>query len=97
MDFLDPKKTRNHRIRLFIGYGLMSLLVILITTLLAYFAYGYNVTLDGEVDQRGLVFVSSQPSGSQISIDGKRVGSTGARLVVSSGTRELRISRRCRQ
>ncbi len=71
----------------------MAVLVLLITTFLVYFAYGYNVTRTGELDQRGLIFVSSQPGGAEIYVDEKRVGTTGARLVVSAGQRDLRLAR----
>lgn len=93
MDFLDPQKQRAHRIRLFIGYGLMSILIIMITTFLVYFSYGYNVSRDGQLGQSGLLFMASQPGGARIYVDDKQVGTTGARLVVPFGERTVRISR----
>lgn len=93
MDFLDPIKRRNHTIRLFIGYGLVAIAVILATTILSYYAYGFGVTRDGALVQRGLVFVSSRPADSQLFVDGERQDNTNAKLNLAAGRYNLSIER----
>lgn len=93
MDFLDPKKMRNHGIRLMVGYALVACAVLLATTLLILYAYGYRLNRDGELGQRGLVFVSSQPSGASLYINGRLQDTTNAKLNLVAGDYELEIRR----
>lgn len=93
MDFLDPKKQRRHTIQLLIGYVLVACAVLLATTILVYYASGFNVTRSGKVVQKGLVFVSSQPSGAQLFVDDKRVQNTNAKLNLDAGNYNLTIRR----
>ncbi len=93
MDFLDPKKSRAHTIRLYIGYVLVAIALALATTVLLYLASGFNVR-QGKVIQNGLVFVSSSPSGSKIYLNDKQQDSqTNARLVLPAGTYTMRLAR----
>jgi hypothetical protein len=71
MDFLDPQKQKKHAIRIWIGYGLMAVALILATIVLLYQAYGYRINREGEIIQNGLVFVSSQPTDAQIFANGE--------------------------
>jgi hypothetical protein len=41
MDFLDPKKRRGYNIRLFVGFVLISIAIVLATTILALITAGY--------------------------------------------------------
>lgn len=93
MDFLDPKKMRRHTVQLFIGYALVATAVALATTILIYYAYGFAVNRQGDLQQRGLVFVSSQPSGAQLRVNGKRVNDTNTKLNLSAGTYNFDINR----
>lgn len=93
MDFLDPKKTRRLTTQLYIGYVLVTIMILLATSILVYYAYGFNVNRDGDLVQKGLVFVSSQPSGAQIRIDEKQVDTTNAKLNLPAGQYDLRLSR----
>ncbi len=62
MDFLDPRKKRAYKIRLYIGYFLMAVALSIGTLILLFEAYGYDVNhKTGEVIQNGLVFVDSRP------------------------------------
>jgi len=93
MDFLDPKKQRRHTIQLFIGYGLVAIAITLATIILVYYAYGFGVTRQGDLVQKGLVFVSSQPSGAELYVNGKRVDNTNAKLNLNAGDYTLDIKR----
>lgn len=86
MDFLDPKKRRSHAIRLWIGYVLIGVAILLATIVLLYQAYGFRITRQGEIIQNGLVFISSQPSDAAIFTNGERLGpTTNARLSLAAG------------
>ncbi len=93
MDFLDPKAERRHHRRLFVGYALIALIVGFVSILLLYRSYGYGVGKDGTVKQGGLVFVSSQPKGADVYLDGKLFDKTDTRLSIDSGVYDLRVSR----
>jgi hypothetical protein len=86
MDFLDPKKKRAHRIRLFIGYGLMTVALGIATTILVFQAYGFDVDRHtGEVIQNGLVFVDSHPVKAEVFLNGESKGRADARLIIPAG------------
>jgi PEGA domain len=93
MDFLDPVKMRRFTIRLFTGYVLVAIAIFLSTLILIYYAYGFAVNREGDLQQKGLVFVSSQPSGAQLLVGGKRVENTNAKLNLNDGTYDLDITR----
>lgn len=93
MDFLDPKKVRRNTIQLFIGYALVATAIALTTLILVYFAYGFGVDRQGTLVQKGLVFVSSQPSGAQLFVDDKRVNNTNTKLNLAAGNYNLKIQR----
>ncbi len=90
MDFLDPNKKRAHKIRLYIGYGLMAVAISLGAVILLYASYGYGVDRQGNVFQNGLVFLASIPDAAEVNIT--KVGTsdtqkaiTSDRLVLPSG------------
>ncbi|MDQ3123195.1 MAG: PEGA domain-containing protein, partial [bacterium] len=93
MDFLDPKRKRAHRRRLFIGYVLMSIVVALGTMVILYLAYGYDIDRKtGTVIQNGIVFVESQPSGASVFLNGIHQNSrTGTRMVLPEGVYTVRL------
>lgn len=93
MDFLDPKKQRRLSIQLFAGYILVAIMILLATTILIYYAYGFGVNRQGDLVQKGLVFVSSQPSGADLYVNDKRVASTNAKLNLAAGQHTLNIKR----
>ena len=93
MDFLDPKKQRAHLIRLFIGYILVGIALILTTIILLYQAYGFGIK-NGEVIQNGLVFVSSRPRPADIYVNNaKRDETTNSRLLLPAGQYTFRLQR----
>ncbi len=94
MDFLDPKAERRSHTRLLIGYCLIALAIGIATRVLLYQAYGYGIDRQGEVTQSGLLFVSSQPSGAAIYLNGQRYKSnTDTRVAVPAGNYMLRVTR----
>lgn len=87
MDFLDPKKKKAYNIRLFIGFVLIAIVLILSTTIIALITAGYNLDRKtGKIIQNGLVFINSQPVSSSIYVNGSPAGTTNARLELQSGT-----------
>ncbi len=92
MDFFDPQKQKKHAIRLAIGYALIGLAVVLATTVLLYQAYGYGINKKGQVFQNGLVFLSSQPSGAGIFLNGQRYkNKTNDRVTIPAGQYTVEI------
>lgn len=95
MDFLDPKKQRQHMIQLLVGYVLIGVAIVIATVILLYQAYGFGLDKDGEVIQNGLVYVSSRPRGTAIYLNGLlKNDRTNAKLQLPAGdyTIELRRS-----
>jgi hypothetical protein len=93
MDFLDPKKHRAHMIKLMIGYVLIAVMVLLATVTLIYYAYGFGVNRNGELVQKGLVFVSSEPSGAQVRLNSKYLDNTNTKLTIDVGDYRLNLHR----
>lgn len=95
MDFLDPKKQRQHMIRLIVGYVLIGIAILIATIILLYQAYGFGIDRDGEVIHNGLVFVSSQPSGAQIYLNTKaEKDKTNTKLQIPGGAYKLELQRK---
>ncbi len=92
MDFLDPKKERRTRIALLAGYGLVATAIAISSLVLLYVSYGYTVNRDGDVTQRGLVFVSSTPTGATVQLNGKTEAATNTKLDIGAGSYDLSIT-----
>src|SRR5690606_24256912 len=94
MDFLNPKKKRAHRIRLFIGYGLMAVAIGIATTILVFEAYGFDLDRKtGTVIQNGLLFIDAHPESADIRLNGESKGQTDARLVIPDGQYTVELNR----
>ena len=95
MDYLDPKKKRQHRIQIAVGYALFGVAIGFAALLLVYITNGYYIDRDtGQVIQNGLVYVDSNPRGAEIFLNGeKQRGSTDARLVLPDGKYEILLSK----
>lgn len=93
MDFLDPKAKNRRTIRLFTGYFLVGVLILIATTILVFNAYGFNVNRKtGEVIQNGLVYVDSAPDGATIRFNGKEhKDKTNTRVSLEEGKYDLSI------
>lgn len=94
MDFLDPKKKRSHIIRLYVGYVLVTIALLLASVLLLFAAFGYGINRStGEVTQNGLLFVDAHPQAARMYINGQDRGETDGRFVLESGTYNLELKR----
>lgn len=95
MDYLDPEKKRQHRIRLFVGYGLMAVAISIATVILVYIGSGWYLdSSTGDLIQNGQLFVNSAPEGSSIYVNGElQKTKTPARLVIPSGSYKIEVKR----
>lgn len=93
MDFLDPTSRRNHLIRLFTGYILVAIAILLAAFILLMVAYGFGIGKNGQVIQSGLLFVSSQPSGASVYIDGISNKKTNVRYNLPEGAYMVQLKR----
>jgi hypothetical protein len=94
MDFLDPKKKRATRIRLYIGYALVGIALVIGTILLVFEAKGFDVDRStGQVIQNGLVYVDAHPESARVIVNGENKGNTDTRLVIPEGSYDLRLER----
>lgn len=87
MDYVDPAKKRRHTRRLLVTYLLIAAVVAAGTLLLGLQSFGYHLdSKTGELVRDGLVFLSSQPGGADIYLNGeRREQQTAARLVLPAG------------
>lgn len=93
MEFLDPKKHQAHLVRLFIGYALIGVALLLTTIILLYQAYGFGLK-NGEVIQNGLIFVSSSPNPADIYVNGQKHNeTTNSRLLMPAGQYAFELKR----
>lgn len=95
MDFLDPKKKKAQRIRLIIGYVLIGIAVALVTLILVFQTYGYDLDRKtGAIIQNGLVYVAAQPEPANVYLNGKQYkNQANARLVLPSDVYKLELTR----
>ena len=94
MDFLNPKKQRQRKIQLIIGYILIFIAISLATLVMLFWAYGYGIGKNGEVVQDGLLFLASSPSPANIYIDNVLNSSTtNSRLQLQAGNYSLELTR----
>lgn len=94
MDFLDPKRSRAVVVRLWLGYVLLAIAIVLAAIVLLYQASGFGVSREGRVIQNGLLFVSSAPSGAAVYLNDKRQGSdTNSRITLQAGTYTMKLTR----
>lgn len=94
MDFLDPKKKRAHKIRLYIGYALMAVALGIVTLILVFAAYGYDIDRrTGNVIQNGLIIVDSHPESATVLVNGDNKASTNTRLILPAGKYNVELRR----
>lgn len=93
MDFLDPSKKRVHKIQLYVGYFLMSIVIGLGTILIFNLTYGYDIDRKtGNLVQNGIIYVDSKPKNGRVFVnDIEQRGSTDTRLVLPAGIYDIRI------
>lgn len=94
MDYLDRRKALFHHITLFTGYILIAIAIVIAALIMLYQAYGFGVTRDGSVIQKGLLFFSSQPSPADIYIDNQRKSKqTNTRMDLPAGIYNVKLTR----
>lgn len=95
MDFLDPAKKRAHKIRLYIGYLLMAIAIVIAALILMLQASGFDVDRKtGDIIHNGLVFLSAHPESADIYLNGTLYKSrTNARLVLPAGKYDIELKR----
>lgn len=95
MDFLDPAKRRAHSIRLIVGYFLIATAIVLVTLILVFQSYGYDLDRKtGAIIQNGLMFVSSRPEPANVYVNDRLVKTQGnVRLVLPSDIYNLELKR----
>lgn len=94
MDFLDPKKKRAHKIRLYIGYALMAVALGICTLILVFAAYGYDIDRrTGNVIQNGLIIVDSHPESAAVLVNGTNKATTSTRLILPAAKYNIELQR----
>lgn len=94
MDFLDPNKKKKHNQRLFVGYFLIGVAIVLAASILFLQSYGYDVDhKTGKVIQNGLIFVSAQPESATVYLNGHEKGKTDVRLTVPAAAYTVELKR----
>ncbi len=92
MDYINPIKKRREKITLYVGYFLMTILVILTTIILFYITEGFGYSKNGNVIQNGLLFFSSQPNPANIYINNKLQSSqTNTSMLLPAGNYSVKI------
>lgn len=95
MEFLTQKQRSEKARRLWLGYVLLSVLVVLATYVMVSTARGYPLlTKEGEVVQNGLLFVDSRPNNADVYINDKRESNqTNAKFVVPESTYNITLKK----
>lgn len=93
MEFFDKETKRKHKTRLFLGYGLIAIVIIMATSLLVFMAQGFNLSLDEGVTRNGLIFVDSEPISADIYINDQQKDTTSARLLLHEGRYQMSLKR----
>ena len=93
MDFMDPRQRKRHDVLLAVGYILVGIAILMLSTILLFVAYGFGYK-NGQVIQSGLVFLSSTPNPAQIYMNGIRYkNDTNTRLVLPAGSYNFSLTR----
>src|SRR4051812_16392289 len=93
MDFLDPKRKKAHRRRLFLGYILMAVVLAMGTWLLLVSARGFDYDRKtGSIIQNGYVYTDSKPGGATVFLNNtQQRDKTSSRLALPAGQYDLRL------
>jgi hypothetical protein len=95
MDFLDPRKRKNSRLKLMVGYGLIAVFIGLGTIILDYAANGYGIdTKTGQITENGLLFLDSKPGGTEIWLNGQdQNAKTSSRMILNAGQYTIELKK----
>lgn len=94
MEFLDPIAKKKKERHLFIGYGLVSILIALATYIMVATAVGYAVfDLGDNVVRNGLILIDSKPVAASITVDGKpEDDKTKSKLALKGGVYTITLN-----
>ncbi|MDB5168136.1 MAG: hypothetical protein JWO55_394 [Candidatus Saccharibacteria bacterium] len=92
--YRQPSK-RKQLLKLFTIYTAMSVAVIVLVSILVFFMLGYQFNrTDGKIEQGGLVQFDTRPSGADVTIDGKTLGTrTASRKTLTTGQHFITMQR----
>ncbi|MEM6997900.1 MAG: PEGA domain-containing protein [Patescibacteria group bacterium] len=90
MEYLDPNYSKKHTRMLFLGYALIGILIIMVTTLFVLESQGYYIN-QGQIIQNSLVVTDSSPGSARVYVDGIQDGETAKRLKVPEGEHNIEI------
>jgi hypothetical protein len=90
-----PPSKRKQLIQRLVVYGLMSVSVLALVTVLVFIMLGYQFNgSDGKIEQGGLVQFSSTPGGASVGIDSKNLGTqTSARTTMTQGSHYITMNK----
>lgn len=90
-----PPSKRKQLIQRLTIYSIMSLAVLTLVSVLVFFMLGYQFNrTDGSIEQGGLVQFNTQPSGAEVVIDGKSLGTrTASRKTMTTGQHFISMQR----
>lgn len=88
------RKKKWRTIKLVITEIIMIIAVIVTVVLLTFWAMGYRVDKDGEVDQQGLIQIQSYPTGATVTIDDSTLLShTNTSKLISAGDHTVTLTK----
>ncbi len=95
MEFLDPKQKRRRDQRLFLGYFLFVIVILMATIILVYRASGFSFDRKtGTVILNGLLFIETVPESAEINIDGvQRREGMDTRISLPAGNHRILLTR----
>lgn len=94
MEFLTTKQKKLKARRLFIAYGLLSVLVMLATYVLISTALGFDVFRGKEIVQNGLLFIDSRPDNAEVYINGKKESNaTNAKYSLPESSYDIKLTK----
>ncbi|HUY53326.1 MAG TPA: PEGA domain-containing protein, partial [Candidatus Dormibacteraeota bacterium] len=92
MDFLDPSNKRSYNTRLFIGFFLSALVIVLGTLILSLITSGYTISSKtGQVIQNGLIFLDSSPTSATVYVNHQSSGATNTRLELGAANYNISL------
>lgn len=98
MDFLDPKKKRSNKVKLYVGYLLVAIAISMAVAILLFANEGYRLDGRGNITQNSLLFVNSHPSGANVYIEGlhnkyKTQGKTDTKFDLREGAYRVTLEK----
>jgi hypothetical protein len=92
MEFLDPEEKRERTLRLFVGYAIVTTLILFGTFIISFILQGFNIFSTTSDVRNGLLFIDSKPLSADIYINDKQDKRTDARFVLPEGPYAVRLS-----